>query len=65
MLSLPYLRWALSQYHINHVVLNDWALFGLFDQIIETAEKGSVGRDVVKDTCHWLLFALNNHMFYS
>lgn len=47
------------------MVLNDWTFLGLFDQIIETAEEGSVGRDVVKDTCHGLLFALNHNMFDS
>ena len=60
-----HLWWALAQYHVNHVVLNDWTFLGLFDQIIETAEEGSVGRDVVKDTCHGLLFALNHNMFDS
>jgi len=60
-----YLRWTLSKFHIESIVLYDGFLLGFFNQVIETSEEGALGGDIVQHSSHSLVPALNDNVFHS
>ena len=60
-----YLRWTLSKFHIESIVLYDGFLLGFFNQIIEASEEGALGGDIVQHSSHSLVPALNDNVLHS
>lgn len=60
-----YLWWRACELDIEDVVLNEWCSLSLLHEFVEGAELGAIGGYAVHDSCHWILLALNDHVFHT